>query len=126
MELGADGVMRSTDIEMKAANEEEQSLGALNQIVEKEIDRQKWRGEMANKAYEYHSFDQSKKASTDIAVTVDQGIGQPLPVVKRDVAFRQGGWIASTAQQRRADKLDGGCKVTTVRLKMKSSSSTME
>jgi hypothetical protein len=81
---------------------------------------------MASKAYEYHQFDKSKKPSADIAVAVDQGIGQPLPAVKRDVAFRQGGWIASAAQQRRADKLDGGCKVTTVRLKMKSSSSILE
>lgn len=119
-QFGADLVMHSTETEMKAANEEEKSLAAINHIVEKEIDRQKWRGEMASKAYEYHQYDKSKKALPDVAVKIDQGIGQPLPVIHRDVAFRQGGWIASAAQQRRAHKIDGGSKVTMVRIKMSS------
>ena len=121
-QLGANLVMHSTEAEMKAANEEEKSLAVINQIVEKEIDRQKWRGEMASKAYEYYQYDKARKVLPDTALTIDQGVGQPLPMIVRDAAFKQGGWIASAAQQRRADKLDGGCKVTAVRLKMKSSS----
>lgn len=120
-QLGGDLVMHSTEAEIKAAIDEEKSIASIQHVVEKEIDRQKWRGEMAWKAYEYHEYDKSKKAAQDGgAVTIDQGIGQPLPMIRRDVAFQRGGWIASAAQQRRDGKLDGGCKVTTVRLKMPS------
>lgn len=118
-QLGADTVMLSTETENEAANEEGESLAAINHIVEKEIDRQKWRGEMASKAFEYHEYDKSRKAP-DATVTV-VGIGQPLRMVERDTAFRQGGWIASAAQQRRANEDDGGCKKV-IRLTMKSSS----
>jgi hypothetical protein len=121
-QLGGEFFMCSTPTVNAAANEEQKSLAAINHIVEKEIDRQKWRGEMASKAYEYYLYDKSRREGSEVAVTPDAEIGQPLPMVRRDAPFQRGGWIASAAQQRREKRLDGGCKVTTVRLKMKSSS----
>ena len=49
-------------------------------------------------------------------------VGQPLPIVKKDAAWKSGGWVASTAHQRRAQGADGGSAVTKIRLMVKSSS----
>jgi hypothetical protein len=67
----------------------------------------------------------SNKSSTAIqdVAAAEQGIGQPLPPIQRDAAFKQGGWIASAAQQRRALALDGGTAVTKIRLTVKTASS---
>ena len=110
-DLGAYHVMKCTDEEKAAASAEEASLEGINRLVKVELERQKWRGEMAMKAYEY---EKSAKA-VDISAA-EQGIGQPLPPIGRDAAFKSGGWVASAAQQRRALALDGGTNVTKLRL----------
>ncbi len=121
--IGAHHVMKITDAEKAAAAAEENSLSDLNRFVELERDRQVWRGEMAQKAYDIHkaSKGQSSNLSQDVlaisTAAAEKGIGQPLPPIARDAAFKQGGWIASAAQQRRALALDGGTAVTKLRLK---------
>jgi hypothetical protein len=110
--LGADLVMKITDAESEAASAEEASLAEINNIVEKELDRQRWRGEMAAKAHDYYNHD-SNRGLPDVAGTTEQGI--PLPPIQRDSGFKQGGWVASAAQQRRAKSLDGGIAVTKLR-----------
>lgn len=119
-DIGAHLVMKATDDEKAAAAAEENSLTDVNRLVNMELDRQAWRGEMAKKAYELSKFNKSTHVQ-DVAAA-EQGIGQPLPPIQRDTAFKQGGWIASAAQQRRALALDGGTAVTKLRLKVKSSS----
>ena len=100
-DLGAHLVMQITEEEKAAAAEEEASLADINRLVDVELDRQAWRGEMAKKAYEMYKSNKSSTAIQDVAAA-EQGIGQPLPPIQRDAAFKQGGWIASAAQQRRA------------------------
>jgi hypothetical protein len=113
--IGGVDVMKSSREEEEAANAEEGSLGEINRLVSMEIDRQMWRGEMATRAYEYYKT--GKTTSTVDASATEQGIGQPLPPIERDSAFKAGGWIASAAQQRRALALDGGTVVTKIRLR---------
>jgi hypothetical protein len=121
-DLGAHLVMQITEEEKAAAAEEEASLADINRLVDVELDRQAWRGEMAKKAYEMYKSNKSSTAIQDVAAA-EQGIGQPLPPIQRDAAFKQGGWIASAAQQRRALALDGGTAVTKIRLTVKTASS---
>jgi hypothetical protein len=120
-ELGAHLVMKISESEKAAAKAEESSLSDIHSFVELERDRQIWRGEMAQKAYD---IQKSKTAAPDVlpgaTAASEIGIGSPLPPIARDAAFKQGGWIASAAQQRRAMALDGGTAVTKVRLKVKS------
>lgn len=118
-DIGAHLVMKATDDEKAAAAAEENSLADVNRLVNMELDRQVWRGEMAKKAYELSKFHKAPPVQ-DVA-SAEQGIGQPLPPIQRDAAFKQGGWIASASQQRRAMALDGGTVVTKIRLKVKSS-----
>jgi hypothetical protein len=119
-EMEAHTVMKITDQEKAAASEEEKSLAEINRIVQMELDRQLWRGEMAKKAYELYKTSKGSNPVGDVAAT-EQGIGTPLPPIERDLSFKQGGWIASAAQQRRALALDGGTAVTKVRLTVKNS-----
>ena len=115
-DMGAQYVMQTSEKEKVAVSEEENSLSEINRLVEVEKDRQLWRGEMARKAYDI----KATKGSTPIDVAAaEQGIGQPLPPIARDEAFKQGGWIASAAQQRRSMALDGGTVVTKIRLTVK-------
>ena len=100
--------------EMEAAASEESSLSDISRLVEHEIDRQTWRGEMAIKAYE---ISRTGKPNIDLAAA-EQGLGSPLPPIARDVAFKQGGWSASWAKQRREAYLDGGSTGTKLRLKV--------
>lgn len=102
--LGMDQVIKTTVEEKDAASLEDQALAELGKAVEEEIDRQRWRGEMASEAY-------SNCKKEDMTV-----VGQPLPLVKKDDAWKLGGWVASTAQQRRAQGADGGSAVTKIRL----------
>jgi hypothetical protein len=118
-DMGAHEVMKITDEEKLASSEEEKSLSEINRVVQKELDRQNWRGEMARKGYEFYKATKNSSAMSDVAAS-EQGIGQPLPPIERDACFKQGGWIASAAQQRRALALDGGTAVTKVRLTVKS------
>jgi hypothetical protein len=115
-EIGADRVLKTTEEEKEAANTEEAALAGLSKQVDNEIERQKWRGEMAMKAYEYHKSGKNSSQVQDTGAA-EQGIGQPLPPIERDGAFKAGGWIASAAQQRRALALDGGTAVTKFRLR---------
>lgn len=123
-DLGAHLVMKISDAEKAAATAEESLLSDIHNYVELERDRQLWRGEMAQKAYD---IQKSKSAAPDVlpgaTAASEIGIGPPLPPIARDAAFKQGGWIASAAQQRRALALDGGTAVTKVRLKVKSADS---
>jgi hypothetical protein len=117
--MGAHHVMKTSDSEKAAAAAEENSLSEINRLVEAERDRQLWRGEMAQKAYDMYKATKGSTPSQDVGAA-EKGIGQPLPPITRDTAFKQGGWIASAAQQRRALALDGGTAVTKLRLKVKS------
>jgi len=114
--------MKFTDEERAAAMVEENALADINRLVNVEIDRQKWRGEMSQKAYEIFKATKGSKTPMQDVAAAEQGIGLPLPPIERDGAFRCGGWIASAAQQRRAKALDGGTAVTKLRLKVKNSS----
>jgi hypothetical protein len=114
-EIGADRVMKISSEEKDASNTEDASLGEIERLVSSEIDRQLWRGEMAAKAYEF--YESGKSGIIADASAAEQGIGQPLPPIERDNAFKSGGWIASAAQQRRAKSLDGGTAVTKLRLR---------
>lgn len=116
LELGAHLVMKISEEEKAAATAEENALADINRLVNAELDRQAWRGEMVQKAYDMYKA--SKGPIQDVAAA-EQGIGQPLPPIQRDTAFKQGGWIASAAQQRRALALDGGTAVTKLRLTVK-------
>lgn len=120
--VGADLVMKISAKEKATATAEENSLADLSRLVEAERDRQVWRGEMYQKAYELHKANKGSTPTSDVGAA-EKGIGQPLPPIARDTAFRQGGWIASAAQQRRALALDGGTAVTKLRLKVKSADS---
>lgn len=112
--LGLNHIMKATTEEEEAASLEDESLKPLIKVVEDEIDRQKWRGEMAKEAFDMFM---STKENSNLA-----DVGQPLPLVKRDDAWKLGGWVASTAQQRRKKLADGGIGVTKIRLMVKSSS----
>lgn len=117
-ELGVDLVMFTSDEDKEAASFEDEMCGELKRIVATEIDRQKWRGEMAARAYEYSKKDD--KIMKDPTGAASQGLGIPLPPIKKDNAWKLGGWTASTAQQRRAKGADGGTAVTKIRLTVKS------
>lgn len=117
-DLGAHLVMQISEEEKAAAAAEETLLADINRFVDMELGRQAWRGEMAKKAYEMFKASKGSSALQDVAAA-EQGIGQPLPPIQRDASFKQGGWIASAAQQRRALALDGGTAVTKLRLTVK-------
>ena len=118
-DMGAHRVMKISEKEKVAATAEENLLLDINRLVEAERDRQVWRGEMAQKAYDMHKASKGSNPTQDVAAA-EKGIGQPLPPITRDASFKQGGWIASAAQQRRALALDGGTAVTKIRLTVKS------
>ena len=109
--------MNITEEEKEAMKEEEEACKALKDIADIEIDRQRWRGDMSKRSYEFHK---GEKATPNVPVepltSASQDLGKPLPLVARDAAWRSGGWIASTAQQRRAKGLDGGSAITKIRL----------
>ena len=115
-ELGVDQVMKTSEEEKLAASEEEASLSELHRLVSQELDRQIWRGEMSTQAYEIFKSMKSSNSITDASAS-EQGIGQPLPPIERDVSFKHGGWIASASQQRRAKGLDGGTAITKIRIR---------
>jgi hypothetical protein len=119
-DMGAPRVMKISEEEKAAAAEEDASLGDINRLVSLELDRQAWRGEMVTKA---HAMSKSQKGTPSVSevAAAEQGIGQPLPPIKRDSSYKQGGWVASAAQQRRALALDGGTAVTKLRLTVKNS-----
>eukprot|EP00934_Nitzschia_sp_Nitz4_P008327 Nitzschia sp. Nitz4//scaffold39_size137210//1884//7601//NITZ4_003182-RA/size137210-processed-gene-0.81-mRNA-1//1//CDS//3329550332//8317//frame0 len=114
-DIGAHEVMKISPEEKEASNAEEASLAEITRLVKLEIDRQAWRGEMVTQAYEFNKS--GKSGNLLDASATEQGLGQPLPPIQRDSAFKAGGWIASSAQQRRALALDGGTAVTKLRLR---------
>jgi len=115
IELGADQVMKHTPEEKESQKEEEDVCEELKVIVRREIDRQRWRGEMSLRAYD-HKKRGKEAVVVDSLASTSQDVGKPLPLVDKDAAWRSGGWIASAAQQRRAKALDGGSAVTKIRL----------
>jgi len=108
--MGLDHVMKTTAEEKEAAALEDQALTPLVRVVEAEIDRQVWRGEMAGKAFEYFMSNKEENKMNWAEV------GTPLPIVKKDAAWKFGGWVASTAQQRRTHGTDGGSEVKKITL----------
>lgn len=114
-DIGANLIMKTSEEEKEAASAEEEALTGIRNLVNMEINRQSWRGDMAFKAYEFSKNNKSVDASA-----AEQGIGQPLPPIERDSSFSAGGWIASAAQQRRKLALDGGMAVTKLRLRKSS------
>jgi hypothetical protein len=113
--MGIDKILKQTPEEKEATAREDVVLEPLSEIVETEVDRQKWRGEMAAKAYEYYERENKSNPSSEV--------GQPLPVLAKNVAWKLGGWVASTAQQRREKNLDGGRAVRKINLHVQSKSS---
>lgn len=111
--MTTDNIMIATEEEKEAVATEEGELAELDLIVTSEIDRQVWRGEMFRKSFELSS---ALRSNIQDMASAEQGIAQPLPPIARDPAFQQGGWIASTAQQRREKALDGGSAVSKLRI----------
>lgn len=111
--MGLDKVLKQTAEERDVTEKEDQILKPLADIVENEVKRQHWRGQMAAQAYDYSEKD-NKGSQTEI--------NQPLPLVDKNAAWKLGGWIASTAQQRREKNLDGGRAVRKINLHVQSKS----
>ena len=103
-ELGCNQVMKTTDEERSAMAPDEAACYRMKGIVSKELDRQKWRGEMAMKAYDNGKTKDTKVSSSS------QELNQPLPVVQKGAAWKAGGWISSAAHQRRGKGADGSHK----------------
>ena len=102
--------------EKDATKEEDAALQPLKNIVASEIDRQSWRGEMSLRAHHFNKREQQDKvAVVDPLAGTSQDLGKPLPLVQKDAAWKSGGWITSTAQQRRAKGVDGGSARLTVK-----------
>ena len=111
--LGADEVMKIDDSEKEAAMAEDSYCGDLRRITEYEIDRQRWRGEMAKVRRE------EVLPSKDATVNA-QGVNYPLHIVQKNDSWKNGGWVASAALQRRTKNADGGSSaVTKLRLTVK-------
>jgi hypothetical protein len=115
-DLGANQVMSVKDDEKIESEIGYKANESLREIINSEIDRQRWRGELAKK----------RKDSTNGTVTKDpsaasEGLNQPLDIIEKDEAWRLGAWVTSAAHQRRAVGADGGSMVsaTTLRLTMK-------
>jgi hypothetical protein len=121
--MGLDNVLKQTAEEKEATAKEDDLLAPLAQVVEGEIDKQKWRGEMAGKAYDYNARDGKSWVKGESKAAIAAEIGQPLPVVSKDAAWKLGGWVASTATQRRAVGVDGGAQVRSLKLNIGSKSS---
>mmetsp|Transcript_17313 Transcript_17313/g.24452 ORF Transcript_17313/g.24452 Transcript_17313/m.24452 type:complete len:283 (+) Transcript_17313:62-910(+) len=111
-DLGADKVMKISDEEREAATAEDSLCNEVREIVKIELDRQRWRGEMAAVAYHY-----SKNEDNGI---VKDPHSQPLSIIEKNNAWKLGGWSASAIQQRRSKGADGGTAVRKVRLTVKS------
>ena len=78
--------------------------------------QQIWRGEMSSEAYKIHRSTPKTSSVSELSAK-ERGIGEPLPPIERDKAFKAGGWVSSAAQQRRNRNLDGGGILTKVRLR---------
>lgn len=115
-DLGADKVMSVEDDEKIAAEIGYKANEPFRKVIISEIDRQRWRGEMAKK----------KKAASNTSkdpTAASLGLNQPLDIVEKDDAWKLGSWVTSAAHQRRALGADGGSmlSVTKLRLTMKGS-----
>jgi len=109
--LGADEVMKVEDSEKNAVSAGESVCSGLRKIIASEIDRQKWRGEMAKARRE-------EIVSSKDSVTNTQGVNCPLHIVQKDLAWKHGGWVASAAQQRRHKGADGGSSVAVTKFRL--------
>ena len=111
-DLGADKVMSVEVDEKMAAEIGYKANESFRKIIISEIDRHRWRGEMAKK---------SKTASNTSKdpTAVSLGLNLPLDVIEKDDAWKLGSWVTSAAHQRRALGSDGGSMFTKLRLTMK-------
>ncbi len=109
--LRADEVMKIEDSEKNAVSAEESACAGLHKIINNEIERQRWRGEMAKKRRE-------EIVTSKDSVTNTQGVNCPLHVVQKDLAWKHGGWVASAAQQRRHKGADGGSSVAVTKFRL--------
>jgi hypothetical protein len=106
--LGAELVMKITEEEKDALSLDDSIYNQIRSLVSVELDRQQWRGRMAAAAYELYkeNGDQAKDSI---------GLNHPLGTIEKDSTWKLGGWVASTAAQRRAAGTDGGT-ATKIRL----------
>ncbi len=104
---GSDQVMKIEESEKEAATTEDSFSSDLRAITTYEIDRQRWRGEMAG-------VRRKEVVSSKDASTSSQGLHFPLRTVTKDEAWKQGGWVASASSQRRKEGSDGGSSVSVV------------
>jgi hypothetical protein len=82
-DLGADQVMSVDDEEKKEAELGYKANNSFRKIIISEIDRQRWRGEMAKEMKD------SSDASKD-PTAASQGLNLPLDIVEKDDAWRLG------------------------------------
>lgn len=82
-DLGADEVMSVEDREKMAAKEAVEANVKFRKIYKSEIDRQRWRGEMAKKLKDAANAPKDKVAAS-------QGLNQPLEIVDKDDAWKLG------------------------------------
>lgn len=110
----AETVMQTADDEKEASEEEHNQLKGFQKVIESELDRQKWRCDMAGEAYNNLKRDMNSKDNhgSNVPNQQQQPLDVPLPLVVKDKAWVLGGWAASSAQQRREDRLDGGSSVS--------------
>lgn len=109
--LGTGKVMCIDESEKKAADAEDSYCKDLRGCTDAEIDRQRWRGQMAKARRE------EIISSRDTPLNA-QGVSCPLSTVPKDEAWKQGGWVASASSQRRKDGADGGSSVSVTRLRL--------
>ena len=108
---GANEVMMIDESEKEAATSEEEFCAPLRTRVKYEIDRQRWRGEMAE-------VRRKEVASLKDASTNSQGLNYPLKSIFKDEAWKQGGWVASASSQRRKEGSDGGSSVSVTKFRL--------
>ena len=53
---------------------------------------------MSSEAYKIHRSTPKTSSVSDLSAK-ERGIGEPLPPIERDKAFKAGGWVSSAAQQ---------------------------
>lgn len=110
-DLGADQVMSVEGNEKLSAEISYKANESLRSIIISEIDRQRWRGEMARRRKDTTS-------GTKDPIAASLGLNQPLDIVDKNESWRLGGWVTSAAHQRRSLGADGGSMVSVTKLRL--------
>jgi len=112
---GADEVMKVGEYndEKLAAEMEDKANESLRKIINLELDRQQWRGDLAQVLKNSSNGSGSKDP-----IAVSQGLNQPLDIVEKNEAWKLGSWVTSAAYQRRARNEDGGAVVSATKLRL--------